>query len=439
MKNVSARLVALDILIEFEQKKAYSHLLLNHHLQKRQLQTVDKRLVTELVYGVIQRRSTLDWIIDRLVKKGVDALERWVHQLLRLGIYQLMFLDKIPERAAVYETVNLAKRRGHPGIVKLVNGVLRAYLRERARMTFPDLATKYAFPEWLVTRMKEAFGEQTAIEMMKVSLKPPKTSIRVNRLKTSLEELEQQFAEQMIRSRVAEEGAILHKVGNPVDSPWYQQGYYTIQDESSMLVAKALHPIPGMKVLDMCAAPGGKTTHLAELMNNHGSILACDQHPHKVKMIERQAKRLGISIIRTQALDMRQFQSMEQFDAILLDAPCTGFGVIQRKPEIKWRRKPQDIQQLVDLQQTLLDVCAKYLKPGGKLVYSTCTWEPAENQQQIKQFLTSYPAFQPDPALIDDLPSVVSKQALYGVGWVQILPHHFQSDGFFIARLVKNQ
>lgn len=438
MKNRSARAIALEILIEFEQKQAYSNLLLHHHLSKSQLKTVDKRLVTELVYGVIQRLSTLDWLINQLVKKGVASLEPWVKQTLRLGLYQLMYLDRIPPRAAVFETVSLAKKRGHAGIAKLINGVLRAYLRKKDEITFPDLATKYAFPPWLVKRMISAFGQSTAEAMMGTSLRPPKVSIRVNCLRTDHATLERHWGEQVTASVVSKDGMILHKMGNPVESEWYQKGYYTVQDESSMLVAHALSPSPGMAVLDVCAAPGGKTTHLAELMNNQGSILASDLHPHKLKLIDAHATRLGIDIIQTQAKDMRTFHSEQSFDAILLDAPCSGFGVIQRKPEIKWRRSQQEITALVQLQQDLLQMCTKHLKPGGILLYSTCTWEPTENQEQIKRFLAAHPDFQPDLHLPSFLPTAVNECAITGQGWVQILPHHFQSDGFFIARLIKN-
>ena len=174
--------------------------------------------------------------------------------------------------------------------------------------------------------------------------------------------------------------------GNPAEYQWYKKGYYTVQDESSMLVAEALNPTAGMTILDACAAPGGKTTHLAERMKNQGKILACDLYPHKVKLIDDHAKRLGIRIIATHAVDMRNFQSDQQFDAVLLDAPCSGWGVIQRKPEIKWRKEEKNIKSLLVLQRQLLEVCARHVKPGGILLYSTCTWEPRENQEQIEQF-----------------------------------------------------
>lgn len=437
MKKKSARLVALEILQQCDEKKAYSNLLLNHTLEQKPLSARDRGLVTELVYGVIQRLRSLDWIIDQLVRKGVDSLQPWVRQVLRMGLYQLMYLDKIPEHAAVNEMVQIAKHRGHQGIAKLVNGVLRTYLRQKDHIKFPNDRIAYSYPDWLATRMEKAFGKQIARQMMQSTLQSPKVSVRINRLKTNRDQWMKEYSYFGSPSMISEDGFILEKVGNPVQSDEYHKGYYTIQDESSMLVAQVLNPLPGMKILDACAAPGGKTTHIAERMENQGCVLACDLYPKKLALVQNQANRLGIEIIQTEARDMRDFRSDQQFDAILLDAPCSGFGVIRRKPEIKWRRNPQEIGRLVELQQKLLHVCAAHLKPGGVFVYSTCTWEPAENQKQIENFLAIHSEFQPDDSLKDLLPEIVNQRAIHGNGWVQILPHHFQSDGFFIVRLKK--
>lgn len=437
MKKENARTSALKILMKFEQKQAYSNLLLHQYLKEHLLSDPDRRFVTELVYGVIQRLNTLDWVADQLIKKGVDSLESWVRQVIRVGLYQLMFLDKIPSRAAVYETVQLAKKWGHSGIAGLVNGVLRNYLRKKEQLQFPNLAIQYSFPPWMVKRMIETYGKGTAIQMMKTSLQPPKISVRINRLKTDRQHMIDAFSYQAKQSSIARDGFILEKSGNPAEHEWYKRGYYTVQDESSMLVAEALNPIAGMTILDACAAPGGKTTHLAERMNNQGKIVACDRYPHKVKLIDAHAKRLGIGIIEAQAIDMRHFQTEQQFDAVLLDAPCSGWGVIQRKPEIKWRKEKKDLDSLLVLQRQLLEVCASHVKPGGILLYSTCTWDLKENQEQITQFLAQHHEFRPDPSLPELLSEAVIQKAIQGTGFIQILPHHFHSDGFFIARLIK--
>ncbi|WP_089967611.1 16S rRNA (cytosine(967)-C(5))-methyltransferase RsmB [Lihuaxuella thermophila] len=453
MTALSARECALDILIKIEQNQSYSNLALNRFLVASGLNERDKRLVTELVYGCIQRLNTLDWILNHLVKKGIDSLEPWVRQVLRMGIYQLTYLDKIPERAAVHESVQISKKRGHKGIAGLVNGVLRSYLRRKEELapparpqTLQEKAIAYSHPEWLIKRMEQAYGEETTRLALLANHVPPKVSIRVNTLKINRDDFVGKWNEEQegeaVPSSVSPEGVIIKRGGNPAYSRLYEEGYCTIQDESSMLVGRVLAPRPGMRVLDACAAPGGKTTHLAEQMNNEGLILACDIHPHKMELIRENAGRLGITIVEPQLADARELPGRlppeAGFDAILLDAPCSGLGVIHRKPDIKWSKEARDIDALVQVQKELLDAAASMLKPGGTLVYSTCTWEPRENQEQLAAFLSRHPGFKPDFRLAEVLPEQVRGSAVLGEGWVQILPHHFQSDGFFIARLVKN-
>lgn len=449
---MTARDVALDILIQYETLDAFSNLLLHQELEKSNLEARDKRLVTELVYGVIQRKNSLDWVIKGLLKKGGKGLELWVHQLLRLGLYQMIYLDKIPERAAVHETVQIAKVRGHKGISGLVNGIMRSYLREHHKRS-PLFAPKnqqeeaivYSHPTWMVQRLHELYGAEQAIAIMKAQNEPPKVSVRLNRMKWDREEFVEMWNEEeqgeASDSEVSLDGVILKQVGNAANHSYYQNGAYTIQDESSMLVGYAVDPKPGMKVLDACAAPGGKTTHLAELMENDGSILAYDIHPHKIELVKQHAERLGISIIETRVRDAREIpldDEKSKFDVILLDAPCSGLGVIHRKPDIKWSKEAKQIRALTQLQAQLLDHMTHLLKPGGVLVYSTCTWEARENKEQIELFLKRHPEFSADEKLIDSFPDLVRERAIMGNGWVQILPHHFHSDGFFIAKLRKN-
>jgi 16S rRNA (cytosine967-C5)-methyltransferase len=268
-------------------------------------------------------------------------------------------------------------------------------------------------------------------------------SVRVNVLKLDREQFLRLWKEtqrgEAVASLLSTDGVLIERGGNPAYTSLFKEGYCTIQDESSMLVARVLGPKPGMNVLDVCAAPGGKTTHLAECVNNEGAIVACDVHEHKLELIRANAARLGLTIISPRLADGRQLSKIyapETFDAILLDAPCSGLGVIRRKPDIKWSKEAEIIEPLVTLQRQLLDGVAPLLKKGGALVYSTCTWESRENREQVEAFLSRHPEFAPDEAM-EGLPDAVREQALTGPGWVQILPHHFMSDGFFIARLVK--
>lgn len=450
-REANARETALDILVRLETKQAYSNLLLNQVLGQSRLDHRDKGLVTELVYGTIQRLNTLDWILDQLLKKGIGSLEPWVRQLLRLGIYQLLYLDRVPERAAIYETVQISKKRGHKGIAGLVNGVLRSFLRKKQQLTpkqepqtLREKAITYSHPEWMIKRMEQVYGAEETKAALISSQNPPKVSIRINQLKIRRDEFVRRWNEsekgKAEVSRVVPEGVLIHGGGNPAYTSWFQKGYCTIQDESSMLVAHTLAPEPGMKVLDVCAAPGGKTSHMAEIMQNQGEIFACDVHEHKLSLIRSNANRLGINIVSAMLQDgtmLHKRFAPATFHAVLLDAPCSGLGVIRRKPDLKWSKMAENIDPLVQLQKSLLDSAAPLLKPGGVLVYSTCTWEPRENQEQVTAFLKRHPDFEMDNQFIEQLPPVVKGAVQTGEAWIQILPHHLMSDGFFISRFVK--
>ncbi|MDR6227232.1 16S rRNA (cytosine(967)-C(5))-methyltransferase RsmB [Desmospora profundinema] len=447
----TARETALEILLAVEERGAFSNLALHEHLDRSGLDIRDRGLVTELVYGTIQRQYTLDWILGRLVKKGPDSLERWVHQLLRLGLYQLRYLDKIPSRAAVHETVRIANLRGHRGISGLINGVLRSYVRrEREFNLKPDgsvrsLALVHSFPEWMVKRLIDSYGPGTAADILASLNRRPHVSLRVNPLQADparvANALTQSFpGAEVVPSEVVAQAFTVRGAGNPALHPGFARGWYTIQDESSMLVAEAVDPQPGQRVLDGCAAPGGKTTHMAERMGDEGFLLACDVHPHKVGLIEENVRRLSLSIVQAREADLRSLPEEGEdasFDCVLLDAPCSGWGVIRRKPEIKWAREAEAVEELSRLQRELLHAAARMVKPGGILVYSTCTMEPRENEEQVDAFLGNHPDFTADPTLLERFSAKVRDQALHRGAGIQILPHHFESDGFFIARMVK--
>lgn len=452
-KQQTARGVALEVLIAVAERQAYSNLMLNSVLEKGGLSPRDTRLATELVYGTIQRQNTLDWILQSLVKKGRQSLEPWVVQLLCLSLYQLRFLDKIPNHAVVNEAVRLAKQRGHKGIVGLVNGVLRSYLRQQNKWRLPEnpetvkeLALVTSHPEWMVRRFQEAYGVETAREILRANNQVPPLTLRSNLLRITSQELitalEQEFPTSTVKkSLLSEQGVLLQGGGNPVASDMYREGLFTIQDESSMLVSEVVDPQPGQRGLDACAAPGGKTTHLAEKMNNQGTLLACDLYAHKVRLIQQNANRLGLTMVEAFQADARQLPesvTTEPFDFVLLDAPCSGLGVIRRKPDIKWR-KEVEIEALLSLQRQLLESVSSLVRPGGSLVYSTCTMDPRENEEQVTAFLAAHPSFRLDSEMEARLPKPVRKKGIVREGMVQLLPHHFNSDGFFIARMIKTE
>ncbi|MGN7469935.1 16S rRNA (cytosine(967)-C(5))-methyltransferase RsmB [Brevibacillus sp. SAFN-007a] len=448
MAKKGARDIALDVLNRVEEHKSYSNLELKGVLDRAQLSAADTGLVTELVYGTIQRKLTLDHVLSYFV--GNKKVQTWVRNLLRLSLYQIRYLDRIPERAAVHEAVEMAKRRGHQGIASMVNGVLRNVLRQpdvwerlpegdRAR----QIAVAHSHPEWLVRQWLAVYGEATTIAICEANNRHPHSSIRVNSLKTSARELLDKLAAEETAARLSalSPHAILVEGGHAAGSRLFHEGYFTIQDESSMLVAPALAVKPGMRVLDACAAPGGKTTHIAELMENRGQIVACDLHPHKRDLIAQTAKRLGISIIEpitSDALDLPD-KGLGTFDRILLDAPCSGFGVIRRKPDLKWNKTPADVRAIAQLQYELLKALAPMLAADGVLVYSTCTIEPEENQKIVQRFVKEHPEFVLDETLAHDLPEAARAHVDETGACVQILPHHFESDGFFIARLKRKR
>ncbi|MWV45130.1 16S rRNA (cytosine(967)-C(5))-methyltransferase RsmB [Paenibacillus sp. HJL G12] len=443
--RTSARELAMDVLTRVEQEGAYSNLQLNSALQRASLSREDTGLATELVYGTVSRLNTLDYFLERFVAKGLKKLQPWVRSLLRLSLYQMMYLDRIPPHAVVNEAVNLAKRRGHQGISGMVNGVLRNILRNREKLVLPDdllpaerIALKHSHPRWLVERWISQYGEVKAEAICSANNEPPSVSVRVNRTMISRDEMLSEMKETGLDaepSTLSPEGILVYSGGNMALTDWYRDGQISVQDESSMLVGGAVGPAPGMKVLDCCAAPGGKTAHMAELMKDQGEIIANDLHEHKRKLIGEQAERLGLDSIHTvtgNAMELVRNYPAGSFDRILLDAPCSGLGVIRRKPDLKWTKTAEDIGEIASLQRELLDSVSSLLRVGGILVYSTCTIDPEENEGTVQHFLKSHPDFR---VAQDSSVEWAKLHADNQCAGVQILPQDYHSDGFYIARL----
>ncbi|EIT85036.1 16S rRNA methyltransferase B [Fictibacillus macauensis ZFHKF-1] len=447
MKN-NVRNTAVDVLLKIEQNQAYSNLLLHQAISSSQLNAKDVGLLTELVYGTTQRKNTLDYYLTPFIAKGLHKLEPWVLVLLRVSLYQMIFLDKIPDHAILNEAVEIAKKRGHKGISGLVNGVLRKVQRQGVpsldlvRDEDERLALRYSLPTWLMKRWVAQYGREEAEKMAASSITPSSVTGRVNVQKGSREELQKRLQTEgvmTVEGELAPEAIQLEK-GSLSQTQSFSQGYVTIQDESSMLVARGLGPKESETILDACAAPGGKTTHIAELLNNSGSVVALDLHKHKVKLIEEQAKRLHLTNIETKAMDSRKAPEHfppASFDRILVDAPCTGFGVIRKKPDLKWSKKEEDIHRISTIQMEILNSVATLLKPGGTLVYSTCTVDHEENQEVAQQFLATHPEFTWDQSFQARMPEVVKPYMDPEEAQVQILPHYFNSDGFYLACFTK--
>ncbi|WP_339224394.1 16S rRNA (cytosine(967)-C(5))-methyltransferase RsmB [Paenibacillus sp. FSL W7-1332] len=437
----------MDVLTQVEQEGAYSNLLLNSALQRSSLAKSDAGLATELIYGTISRLNTLDYFLDKFVNKGVQKLQPWVRALLRISLYQVIYLDRIPDHAVVSEAVNLAKRRGHQGISGMVNGVLRNILRQKESLAIPEnmppaqrISLQHSHPLWLVERWISQYGIETAEAICAANNEPPAVSVRVNTTMICRDDMLKLMCSQNYEaapSSLSPYGIVVRGAGNMALTDWYRDGMISIQDESSMLVAEAVKPEPGMRVLDCCAAPGGKSAHMGELMKDEGSIVANDIHAHKGKLISDQAGRLGldsISIVTGDALDLVDRFEPASFDRILLDAPCSGLGVIRRKPDLKWGKSQEDIHEIAALQLRLLESVSTLLRPGGLLVYSTCTIEPLENEGVVSAFLDSHSGFGIAEDGLGDLSRLEGKSLQRG-GGIQILPQHYHSDGFYIARL----
>lgn len=430
------REVALKVLYKIDKEQAYSNIELNEQIRqnRKNLDEKDIGLISELVYGVTTWRLTLDEIIKKYSKIKLKKISPWIINILRMGIYQIIFLDKIPKSAAVNESVNLAKRYGHSSSSNFVNAILRKVEKTDYDDFFEieddidRISKTTSMPKWIVEELVKENGIKIAEQICKNSNLKPNITIRVNRLKIVKKELIQKLEQKGIECKEPEneemntqDFLILNKVKNIENLQEFKDGFFTIQDLSAGQTAKILDPRPGEMVLDACSAPGGKTTYLAELMENKGKIKAWDIHEHRTKLVEQNANRLGINIIETQVKDATQYDKSldEKFDKILLDVPCLGIGVIKRKPDIKWQRKPEDIEEITLIQRKILENCSKYLKKGGTLVYSTCSILKEENEEIVMKFLSENKQFEID-----------------GENMVNILPNK-EKDGFFICKIYR--
>ena len=444
---VNIRHIALDLLLRIEKQGSFSHLLISNTLQKKKLTNVDEKLLTELVYGTLERKLTLDYYLEHFVQKR-KKIEDWVWMLLRLSVFQIVYLEKVPEYAIINEAVEIAKKRGHKGVTSFVNGVLRNVVRNGV----PDfstienplkrLAIETSHPEWLIERWVTQFGFDVTEKMCKANLERKPVSIRVNRIRMTRDELIDKLQNQGISatfSKYTNDGIIIQD-GNVLKTDYIDKGYATIQDQSSMLAVLSLQIEPNMKVLDTCSAPGGKATYIGELMNNTGEIYAYDLHQNKTKLIEKNAERLGLTNIKVGQHDARKLQSThpeKSFDRILIDAPCSGLGVIRTKPDIKYEKELKDIEKLHEVQFSILEHVAPLLKDDGKLIYSTCTVEKLENDEVIKKFLSNNEHFEVDQTFLNETKQIAREDIAISEYGVQIFPHSINSDGFYISRIVR--
>lgn len=435
------------VMKEVDSGEAYANLALNKVLEEHSPGPLDRAFATELVYGALRSLNTLDWIIGQHIRQPLNKQTPWVRNILRLGVYQIFYMDRVPPPAAVNEAVNQARRFGHRGASRFVNGVLRNILRQRDKITYPDLAEdpaghislRYSHPSWLVERWIGELGVEETINLCRANNSPAPKTVRTNTLKTSREDLIRLLVSggaQAEPTYYAPEGINLEGVGALRGFLPFEQGLFQVQDESSMLVGHALSPLPGSLVIDAAAAPGGKTTHLAQIMGDRGIIKAFDIHPHRIKLIRENCVRLGINCVDPVEGDARRIspELTGQADFVLLDAPCTGTGVLRRRPDARWRKFPTQLPEIISLQREMLASVSRCVRSGGVLVYSTCSVMREENQGQVEAFLRSNPDFRADD-LTGWLPPSLDREESLAKGYLQLYPHRHGVDGFFIARL----
>ena len=437
---MNCRKLAVKILNRVLNEGAYSNIILSKELNEVELNDKDKALLTEIVYGVLRRKRTLDIIIANFVK-DIKVMDKTILNILRVAIYQMNFLDKIPTYAACNEAVEEAKEVSESDS-KLVNGILRSFTKNPDDINVPgnkidEYAYKFSFEPWMIRLLIKQYGENTAKKIMSGLNTVPKVSIRVNELNSEYDEVYEKLEEMEYE---VSEGAICPeainiKGGKSIENnPLFKEGKITVQDESAMLVAPLLDLEEGMTVIDLCSAPGGKTTHIAEILRNTGKVIAFDLHESKLGLIKENCDRLGITNVTTCAGDATKLnpELVASSERVLIDVPCSGLGIIRKKPEIKWNKKRNDLREIIPVQREIMNNAWQYLKKGGVMIYSTCTLNKEENEENIEWFVNSHKDCEVKRIFVGKQDNLVYSRE----GLLTIMPNE-NMDGFFIAKLEK--
>jgi 16S rRNA (cytosine967-C5)-methyltransferase len=432
--------IAVKILNRIGRSDAYLDRLLDHELRSDELNELDKGLMNEIVTGVTRWQMKLDWVLTGFFHGNFTKAETNIRNALRVALYQILFLDRVPHSAAVNEAVEFMKRIRGQKAADLVNAVLRNIIRNLENIRYPDpkedrirhLSVVESHPYWMTRRWVDRFGYDEARRMMAANNRIPELSLRINRLKTDVAAFHQLLAQHNVAfsaSRYLDSFIRVAHMSNIGGSDMFRQGYISVQDESAGLAVRLLDPRPGERVIDLCAAPGGKTIYMAELMNNQGEIIAVDRYETRLNLVKTAAQRTGVTIAQLLAGDAAEID-LPPGDRVLVDAPCSGLGVLAKKPDAKWHRQIEDIERLGSTQQSILRNAARLVKPGGVLVYSTCTIEPEENRSVIDAFLQEHPEFTLEPAA-----PLVHAEVVSSAGTVETFTHRHGMDGSFAARL----
>lgn len=433
---------AIKILSRVERTDSYLEKLLDHELRFLDLTVQDKALLYEIVHGVVRWQGRLDWILSGFYKGQFSKAIPILKNALRVALYQIMFLDKVPEYAAVNEAVEFVKRLHGQKPADISNAVLRNIIRNKNSLRYPDpnanlisyLATYYSHPAWMVKRWINRHGHDFTVALMQANNERPYLTLRLNTQKMSMDECKLLLDSVNIKYQQGKYLPDFIKVlsqANILQWQYFLEGYFGVQDESAGLACRLLAPQPGMKVLDLCSAPGGKSAYIANLMENKGEIVSIDRFDARLNVLKKNLSRLGVTIVRPVAIDALEFNE-GTYDAAIIDAPCSGFGTLSKKPDIKWKKELLDIQQLSELQIQLLNHTATMINPGGVLVYSVCTIEPEETTGVINKFLSENPDYYLEPA-----DAFVHSDVIDANGCIQTYPNIHKIDGAFSARLRK--
>ena len=440
--SINPRESALRILHEIETQGSFANEAIQSFSRNLFLSSLDRRFISELVFGTTKMRRRLDYVLSLFLERKLEELTPWIRNILRMGIYQIDFMDKVPESAAVDESVKLAKKFGHKGTVALVNAVLRNYLRDRSRVSFPsweedrieNIALFYSFPSWMVEKWLEIFGEEETIKLCEAFNQRPRLSLRISSLKMDQEGLEDLFHREDIKFKPGKFLKNFYSIESKIDLnhfPPLQDGWVYFQDESAGFAVELLDPQPGECIVDLCSAPGGKATFIAEKMNNEGMVVAVDLSVRKLELIRENCERLGIDSVFLCCANASNF-TCHPVDKILIDAPCSALGTLGRNSDARWRKEKEDLPRLQKLQLEIMFNSTELLKAGGILVYSTCTITPEENDQVIFKFLEKRKDFR-----LKDSSPFVDPEVVDRNGFVRTLPHVHKMDGSFACRLEK--
>ena len=441
MTNVDSREIILDILLEILEQDGYSHVVLNQALSKYQyLSKIERGFISRITNGTLEYLIQIDYVINQYSKIKISKMKPLIRTVLRMSVYQIIYMDRIPDSAVCNEAVKLTVKRRFQGLKGFVNGVLRTIIREKDHLNWPTDSVRYSIPDWILSIWRTCYEPSVIEQMLQSFLEPKKLMVRCNRNQTDQESILKSLKDQGV---LAEQNTMiptmlqLSNIDYIEDLEAFSKGWIQVQDISSAFVGEIVSPDKDSYVIDVCSAPGGKSLHIADLLQGTGLVEARDLTDYKVRLIDENITRSGLHNIRSKVQDalLPDLDSIEKADVVLADLPCSGLGIIGRKPDIKYKMTPEKLASLAQLQKDILSVVYQYVKPGGILVYSTCTINPEENQRNAEWFLENFPF---DPVNIEGRLGKEIREDTMKNGWIQLLPGIHPCDGFFISVFRKN-